>query len=294
MKIEYIKRSFAQSTLDTISLCNSIINDYADQGFSLTVRQLYYRLVAQDSIENSQKEYKRIVSIVNNARLAGLVDWYAIEDRTRFLRGNSHWDNPLSIMKSAKQSFALDRWNNQEYRPEVWIEKDALIGIISGICSELDVPYFSCRGYTSQSEMWRAAMRAKRYISNSQVPYIIHLGDHDPSGVDMTRDIIERMELLVGRYVDVERIALNWGQIEKHKPPPNFTKVADSRAKVYIASHGNDSWELDALEPGTIVDLIQDAIFSIRDVDALEEIIAREEQMLSVLSRAVEFVKSLQ
>lgn len=291
-KIEYVPKKFRANSLRLIDLCNDIIVDYSEQGFSLTLRQLYYRLVAGGHIPNSQRDYKRLGSIVNDARLAGLIDWYAIEDRTRRVRSNPHWSSPASIIRSARKSFMLDRWENQPYRPSVWIEKDALVGVISDVCNKLDVPFFSCRGYTSQSAMWLAAMQAGAYLNGKQCPLIIHLGDHDPSGVDMTRDIVDRFRLFVGETVEVDRIALNWDQVEEYSLPPNPTKLSDSRAKVYIAEYGSDSWELDALEPRTIVDLIRDTVLSIRDEDALEKTLRREREMLKVLDDAVKFVRA--
>ena len=126
-------------------------------------------------------------------------DWDAIVDRTRNVRTNSHWTTPKSILQSAAHSYLEDRWENQAWRPEVWIEKDALVGVISGICEEYDVPYFSCRGYTSQSAMWQAGHgRLRRNNQDGQTTLIIHLADHDPSGIDMTRDVDDRLTLFAG------------------------------------------------------------------------------------------------
>ena len=164
-----------------------------------------------------------------DGRLAGLIDWNRIVDRTRNLEGNSHWGNPGEIMRSAAHSFRLDKWANQPYRVECWIEKDALRGVIAGVCNELDIPHFSCRGYTSISEMWVAARRLQHWIARGQTPVILHLGDHDPSGVDMTRDIFDRLQTFMGG-AEVKRLALNWDQVEMYNPPPNPAKLTDSRA----------------------------------------------------------------
>jgi len=174
-------------------------------------------------------------------------------------------------------SYHIDKWEGQEYRPEVWIEKDALIGIIEGVCNELDISYFSCRGYTSTSEMWGAAMRHRALLKSGQVPFVIHFGDHDPSGIDMSRDIADRLELFTTVRVNMNRIALTWEQIEYFSPPPNPTKVADSRAAAYMRSFGTESWELDALEPRFLVDLIKDQVARLRDDKLWNEMVAREE-----------------
>ena len=177
-------------------------------------------------------------------------------------------ENPGDIIESAIYSFHVDKWKEQEFQIEVWIEKEALAGVISKICRELDIPYFSCKGYTSQSEMWKAAQRLIEHQYKGKTPIILHLGDHDPSGVDMTRDIKDRLELFTYGTIEVKRIALNFDQIEAYKPPPNPAKITDTRAKAYIYEFGNDSWELDALEPSVLVKLIKDHTEHLRD-DAL-------------------------
>lgn len=287
-KILYIDRNFREDSLALIAIANNIIDEYAEQDFSLTLRQLYYQMVARDIILNSQKEYKRLGGIIANARLAGLIDWLAIVDRTRELRGNSHWASPRHIMRSAIKGYRIDKWAEQPCRIEVWIEKDALVGVISGICQELDIDYFSCRGYTSASEMWSAAQRLREYLDDGQDPIVLHFGDHDPSGIDMTRDIAERLALLADCPVDVQRMALNQDQIDLYGPPPNPTKLTDSRAPGYIAIHGYDSWELDALEPGTIVELISDEVHDIRDADLWTEATQREAEHREILRLAAE------
>ena len=183
-KIRYQKKSFRADSLEVIEQANAIIEVYAAQGFDLTLRQLFYQFVSRGLIPNKDSEYKRLGSIVNDARLAGLIDWEHITDRTRNLRGNAHWEQPQDIMRSAAYSFAINKWADQDYRPEVWIEKDALVGVIEGVCKTLDIDFFSCRGYTSQSEMWSAGRRLERYYLEGQTPVVIHLGDHDPSGIE--------------------------------------------------------------------------------------------------------------
>lgn len=262
-KIKYIDREFRNETLRIISVANRICQEYAGQGFTLTLRQLYYQFVARGLIPNRDAEYKRLGSIINDARLAGLLDWNYLEDRTRNLRSLGHWSSPAGVVFSAYRGYRIDRWAGQQYRPEVWIEKDALVGVIEGVCEANDVPFFSCRGYTSQSEVWRAAQRLLGY--HDQTPIIFHLGDHDPSGIDMTRDITDRLELFIGGSLELRRLALNFNQVEQYNPPPNPAKTTDSRYAGYIRLHGEESWELDALEPTVIAALIQDAINSVRD-----------------------------
>ncbi|WP_431897830.1 hypothetical protein [Nonomuraea sp. bgisy101] len=286
-RICYVPKDFRPSHVDIIERANSICAEYARQGFDLTLRQLYYQFVARGLIANKQTEYKRLGSIINDARLAGLIDWNYIVDRTRNLRGLSHWDSPDQIIRGTAYSYRTERWANQPNRVEVWIEKDALVGVITGICQQYDVDYFSCRGYTSQSELWSAARRLRGYEDAGQKTVIIHLGDHDPSGVDMTRDITDRL-LLFGASTEVVRIALNMDQVEQYNPPPNPAKLTDSRATGYIREHGRSSWELDALDPTTLARLIEEEIWAWRDADQWDrdtQLMERERELLTAVSQ---------
>lgn len=273
-KIQYRDIKFQNKSLELIERVNSIISEYNAQGYELTLRQVYYQLVARGFIPNNERSYKNLGNLINDGRLAGLIDWYAIVDRTRNLRGNSHWSSPSSVIRSTEYSYMLDRWQNQPNYVEVWVEKDALIGIVSQIFSKLDVPHFSCRGYTSQSEMWVAAQRfIKQEHRESRT--IIHLGDHDPSGIDMSRDIQERMDMF-GADVRVKRVALTMKQIKTYNPPPNPTKLSDARASGYIDAYGHECWELDALEPKVITKLIETEVTALADMSLFHSVENRE------------------
>lgn len=252
-RIQYKDLNLGQKKLEIIDTINGIIREYHAQGYELTLRQVYYQLVARGHIENTERSYKNIGVAVNDGRLAGLIDWNAIVDRTRNLRGLTHWDTPEQIINATVHSYRLDRWETSDKYVEVWVEKDALVGVVGAMCNRLDVPYFSCRGYVSQSEMWNAS---QRFINDGRPVTILHLGDHDPSGIDMTRDITERLEMFGADMVTVKRIALTMEQIRAYNPPPNPAKLSDTRAKDYIAEYGYESWELDALEPKVIEELI--------------------------------------
>ncbi|QKZ20281.1 hypothetical protein [Streptomyces chartreusis] len=258
-RITYQPKTFKPATQRIIDTANRICAEYAAQGFDLTLRQLYYQFVARDLLPNRQSEYKRLGVIINDARLAGQMDWDYIVDRTRNLRDLAHWDSPSHIIDAVATQYRTDRWAHQRHRVEVWVEKDALIGVIAKAAEAEDVPYFSCRGYTSQSELWGAAQRMIRYAKAGQKPVIIHLGDHDPSGVDMSRDIADRMALF-DAAVKVHRIALTMDQVNLYNPPPNPAKTTDSRAGGYINRYGRSSWELDALDPTTLDRLIRSTI----------------------------------
>ncbi len=291
---QYIEKNFKPASRDIIEKANEIIEEYAQQGFSLTLRQLYYQFVARDLIPNTQRSYKRLGSIVNDGRLAGLIDWLAIEDRTRNLVSNPHWDTPADVIDSARQSYGIDMWANQEHRVEVWIEKEALAGVIEPVCKELDVAFFACRGYVSQSEQWRAGMRYRSsYNRQSQQTVVLHLGDHDPSGIDMTRDNKDRLSMLAGYRgaPEVVRIALNMDQVEEYQPPPNPAKLTDSRFADYAMQYGDESWELDALEPRVIIDLIREHVDNWRDPDKWSEREAILDDDLATLDDIIEGIR---
>lgn len=273
-KIRYKDINFHNSSLELIALVNEVIEEYEAQGYELTLRQAYYQLVARGYIPNNERSYKNIGNLINDGRLAGFIDWHAITDRTRNVRKNSHWDDPSEVIASAKYSYLLDKWEGQPNYVEVWVEKDALVDVVGQICRPLDVPYFSCRGYTSQSEMWAAS---RRFINQNhrEGRIIIHLGDHDPSGIDMTRDIKERLELF-DADVYVKRVALTMEQIRKFNPPPNPAKLTDSRCGKYISMYGYESWELDALEPKVITDLIRNEVTKYRNDKLYTQVCARE------------------
>lgn len=266
----YAPKNFRPDAMTVIDRANTIIKDYKAQGLNLTLRQLYYQFVSRGLIANNDREYKKLGSIINDARLAGLVSWRAIEDRTRYLRKNTTWNDPRDIILACSQQYHVDPWKNAKHLLEVWVEKDALVGVVETACKANDVPFFSCRGYTSQTEMWHAAKRIEEHLRKNTNVTILHLGDHDPSGIDMSRDIEERLRMFINSdlcevsgqcgYFHFRRLALTMEQVDKYTPPPNPAKLTDTRCRSYVDKYGDESWELDALEPSALVTLIEDTI----------------------------------
>jgi hypothetical protein len=264
----FIDRDFKDGSLQIIAMANQIIAEFQRQGFTLTLRQLYYQFVANDLIPNKQTEYKRLGSIINDARLAGLIDWDAIEDRTRNVKTIPSWRDPKDIMNGVVNAYQEDLWEGQDCRVEVWIEKDALMGVVEPVCKRWRVSSFACRGYSSQSEQYAAGKRFEELIAQDITPIILHLGDHDPSGIDMTRDNRDRLRMFAWSHdVEVRRIALNYDQVQQYNPPPNPAKDTDSRHAGYAELYGYESWELDALDPRTIDNLISSEIDELVDPD---------------------------
>jgi hypothetical protein len=275
-KIRYEATRLGSSRLLLIEQANAIIEEYAAQGFSLTLRQLYYQFVSRGYIANKQKEYIRLGGAVSEGRLNGLIDWTAIVDRTRETVIWPSWSSPTRIVASCASQYRVDPWEGQEYRPEVWIEKDALVGAFEGVCNRLHVPLLSCRGYLSQSEAWSTGQRLKRVIESGQEPFVLHFGDHDPSGLDMTRDLFERISKFAEAAIRVKRVALNRDQIDHRDLPPNPAKMTDSRAEEYVKEHGYESWELDALDPTTLDGLAEAEISALIERERWDEAMERQ------------------
>jgi hypothetical protein len=273
--IEYVAKRFHAKSETLIAKANEILAEYAGLGLDLTLRQLYYQFVARDIIPNSFKEYKKLQSLINDARLAGRIDWDSIEDRTRNLQSWATQTSPDDALAETARHYRESKWDDQPNHVEVWVEKDALLGVVEKACRKFETPFFSCRGYTSQSEVWNSAQR----LADLQKPAVIlHLGDHDPSGVDMSRDIQDRMTLFEADNVTVARIALTMEQIKARRPPPNPAKLTDSRAKDYIKRFGPKSWELDALDPTYLIKLIEDATEGLLDREAWEKSCEKEKK----------------
>jgi hypothetical protein len=273
-----------------LTVINDIIEEYNAQNYRLTLRQLYYQLVSRDVIPNKTEEYAKLSVLLGKGRMAGFVDWDSIEDRIRrpYL---PYWvlDIPDAIEDTIKQ-YRLDRQEGQDTYIEVWVEKDALSGVLKRVTSEYHVNLMVNRGYSSITAMHDAYARFARRERMGQSGTILYLGDHDPSGVDMVRDISTRLTEF-GVSVDVDHIALTDEQISKYNPPPNPAKVSDPRAKDYIAKYGNTSWEVDALRPDVLHKLVTSAIEDKIDMDLFNEQKQTEQEHIKKLKEMQEKFK---
>lgn len=298
MKDKFIEKNFRGASLQRVEQANEIMQEYDDQGYELTLRQLYYQFVARGLIENSIRSYKNLGAIINDGRMAGMVDWDHIVDRTRSLQGLSTQHSPSSALHRASYHYREDKWINQPNHIEVWVEKEALAGVVWEACRGLQLDYFAAKGYASASSIYAAAQRFHRAKRQGKKIIIFYLGDFDPSGLDMDRDIRDRLSLMRAD-VRLERIALTWEQVQHYDPPPNPAKTTDSRAADYIATYGDESWELDALEPAVLVKLIRDAVEQVRDDDLWVDAEAAETQNKRIIEavsnqwdEVVEFLRS--
>lgn len=285
-KEQFKEVQFRQASLALIDQCNEIVDVYAGQGFRLTLRQLYYQLVTTNTITNTERSYQNLSTLVSNARLAGLLDWNAIEDRVRQPRAASEWDNIADLTESALASYRLPRWKDQDNYVELWVEKDALAGVLWPIAKDFHVTMMVNRGYSSQSAMYESANRFLDPVNEDKVLHLLYLGDLDPSGEDMVRDIDDRLRMF-GADVNVNKVALTPAQVVKYKPPPNPAKLTDPRAVDYIKKHGSQSWEVDALPPKTLNKIIRSALSALVDEEKMDEIKEQEEEDKRKLREAV-------
>ena len=291
---------------------SSIVNAYMEQGIKLSNRQLYYRLVGKDLIPNYIEIYKRLCKFLTDLKYGGYIDWDAIEDRGRVPTIKPQWDSVQDLIDSEVSQYRLPRWSDQEYYVEVYCEKQALESVLKPITDKYHTYFGYNKGYTSSSTMYDTAIRVNKQIEEGKTVVLLYLGDHDPSGLDMVRDVEERIGefLKVWRYganykedtpmhmiLDwleenfiVEPIALTEKQIEKYNPPPNPAKITDPRAKEYIAKHGSISWELDSLEPKVLMDITEKKILEYMDIDKYDAWIEQESEESKSL---VEFGESL-
>lgn len=284
-KIAYIDASFTEAKLAKIEQANEIVEEYQQAGFVLSLRQLYYQHVARGLIENTERSYKNLGNLVNDARMAGLIDWYAIEDRGRGIKPWLIEEDETEVLSGIEYGISFDYWERQNAYVEVWVEKDALSSVIERPARRYRVPYMPCKGYLSASEAWRSGRRFREMLAKGRRCVVIHLGDHDPSGIDMSRDNRDRLSLFGEANVELRRIALNMDQVEEHRPPPNPAKVTDSRAADYIERFGTTSWELDALRPQFLESLIADEIRTLIDEQVWSETAEEEAASREVLAK---------
>jgi hypothetical protein len=284
MKEEFREHRFSDVARQQVELCDEIIEDYQAQGLRLTLRQLYYQLVRRNVIPNQERSYKNLGSLVSSARLAGLLDWDAIEDRVRRPIIWAEYAGPESFLQREMVYYRRERWADQPYYVELWVEKDALAGVLEPIASAYHVPLMVNRGYSSQSAMYAAAERFKDHPD--QMHQLLYLGDHDPSGEDMVRDISDRLELF-GAECTVEKVALTMSQIRKLKPLPQPAKKTDSRSAHYIEQHGSKSWELDALDPDLLAKMVRAALEAMVDRPLMDRVIVQEKREKEALFKAV-------
>lgn len=290
---------------EVIQHIKEIVSEYSEEGYVLTLRQLHYQLVSNNWIVNHDSAYKKLGNILDDCKYAGIIDWSDIEDRGR-VPYLPYWVNDVEhALNDTIDQYRIDRQKGQENYIELWTEKDALSGILRRTTEKYHVHLVVNKGYTSSSAIYQAY---KRYIERigEQKIIILYFGDHDPSGLDMVRDIRERLSFMFqnGLYkkafgeekdalkglFTVLPIGLTKAQIRQYDLPPNPTKLTDSRASKYISQHGKTCWEVDALKPQVLTDIVEGHIRRNIDISAYEEMIAEE---TTGINRLTEIVNNL-
>lgn len=187
---------------DKLTLANNIIEivqDYAKQGYRLTLRQLYYQLVTKNYIPNHDTAYKKISSLKDDLCYSGKLDWDCIEDRGRVPYLPYYVKDVENAIEDTIETYRLDRQNEQPICVELWSEKDAISGILKRVTQKYHIQLCINKGYTSSSAVYGAYQRFSKKIAAGQKVIILYFGDHDPSGLDMVRDIEDRLLFMFTR-----------------------------------------------------------------------------------------------
>ena len=203
--------------------------------------------------------------------MMGIVDWNAIEDRVRVPRLPYCASGVYESLYTIAKIHRINRQLDQDTYVEVWAEKDALSGILYNVTYDYHVNLMINRGYSSCTAMYDASYRLLKQMDEGKKCVILYLGDLDPSGEDMVRDIRDRLKEFGLDDITVKKIGLTYEQVQVYNPPPNPAKVTDPRAKDYIAKYGPVSWEVDALRPDVLEALLISELGSCIDLEKFEE-----------------------
>lgn len=261
MKERFIEKAFNKDTMVLIEWAGKELEKYAKEGYSASLRQLYYRGVAQNLYKNCQDSYNKLGRVVSDARLAGWIDWDHIEDRGRRAINPNLWESPKDILVGAHQSFQTDLWKDQPNHVIVMVEKQAMEGVFVPVCSEYRVKFCVNKGYSSSSALYEIGKHIQTTVRTKHKNVIvIYAGDFDPSGLHMASDVHDRLQLFSQCEITTLRVALTQKQIGRYNPPPQFAKESDSRYEQFVQQHGEHCYEMDSLDPLVLAGVIKAAI----------------------------------
>ncbi len=280
-----------------VTQVNGIIEEY---DMKLTIRQIYYRLVADYGRRNDRNSYGSLVKMLVKAREQNDVDYRRIEDRAREVIGGDFGSDSVQEFIEDQitdfvnlQYYNRKLWADQEKYIEIWVEKDALSAVMASVARPLRVTTAPSRGYASFTYIMDAV---NRFPPDKEI-IILHFTDHDPSGLDMTADLENRLNSYSGQKVTVKRIALTIEQVRKRNLISSPTKSGDSRSADYNAQYGHECWELDAIKPDELTKMVDDAIKAEMDIEVYNEAIklmkADRETLESKMSEAEETLREL-
>ena len=256
-----------KSSLILIEQVQKIISSY---DFALTLRQIYYQLVAKQIIPNEQRYYKKLSRICVMGRNEGILSEEGFADRLREVDKLSSWADLNQFMETVKRSYHKDKWQNQDKYIEIWTEKDALRSVLTEITYQYDVSLMVARGQLSRTAIYEAFNRYK--IQSDKECYLYYCGDFDPSGLSIYESIKERLEKF-GVFIKYERIALTEEQIKKYQLPSDPAKQSDPNYNKFVSLYGSDMVvELDSLPPDVLRDIIKDCISKNIDAGLLAQV----------------------
>jgi len=258
-----------RKTLEIIYQAREIL----EAGHPMTVRQVFYQLVSKQVIENNKGRYNAVSRALVNARRQDIIPWEWIEDRLRRPRIVGMWKGLPAFAETCRKAYRLDVWETQPDYFEVWLEKDALSGIFEDELNPYGVTLNVGRGFDGWDSIRNAAERYK--ICEKPIT-VLYFGDFDPSGEDMVRSLKERLDDR-GSRPDLIKCALTLDDIQLYNLPIDFTKKTDTRSRKHIEKYGDISVELDALPVDVLRARLVEEVRARMDLDALGEVLEREE-----------------
>jgi hypothetical protein len=248
----------------------------------MTLRQVYYQLVSRQVIENCRSAYQGVSNALVDARLEGSIPWEWLEDRLRRPAIYSGYRDPAHFALVMKYQYYRDIWPTQPRRFEAWLEKDALSGIFTSVCSRYNVTLNVGRGYDGWDSIHKAALR----YGSGENWTILYYGDFDPSGDDMVRSLGERLGQLKS-FPTIIKIALSMDDVTRYNLPPNLTKPSDSRRAAFVEKNGDVSVELDALRPAVLEESLRTEIEKLLDMSAFHAVEAQEKKDRELIEQAL-------
>jgi hypothetical protein len=277
-KASHIKR---RSTRAEVEARRNRLRDIVSDQKPMTVRQVFYQATVHGLVEKAETGYAKVQTDLVQMRRSGALPYDWLADNTRWQRKPRTFDSVDAALTDTARFYRKALWSDAECYVEIWLEKDALAGVILPVTSEYDVPLMVARGYASLSFLHSAA----DYIGDLDVPtFIYHLGDFDPSGVNAGEKIEETLrEMAPDAHISFERLAVTPEQIRTWDLPTRPTKRSDSRSRGF----GDISVELDAIAPEQLRELVQLAIEQHLPPEQFEVLKAAEESERRLISRLV-------
>lgn len=273
-----------RKSLELLGQVQEVIEGY---DFSLTLRQIYYQLVAKQIISNQQKYYMKLSRLCVIGRDEGMLPEDAFADRLREVDKPNSWDDLVDFMDTVKQAYKKDKWKNQSAYVEVWTEKDALRGVISPITYECDVSLLVVRGQVSRTAIYESYNRFSQKFNEDKKCYLFYFGDFDPSGISIYNSLVKRLRNFgnYGGNINFRRVALTQEQISQHNLPQDPAKKSDPNYKKFVNKYGDNVVEIDSLPPDVLRELIRDCVEAkidngilaqVQELEALEQIQLQE------------------